>query len=114
MSPTTASTSIASRSRRCADMTSSRSRPRTPVPQFDARERSDMAEVISTNPSTGETRLLGFAESNSDDVLALTQRALDAFDDYAKRPLAWRAGLLRSMAEELEGGAPDLVALAAT
>jgi NADP-dependent aldehyde dehydrogenase len=67
---------------------------------------------MSTNPSTGEERSLGFAESSDDDVLTATQRALDAFDDYANRPLVWRAGLLRAMAEELEADAANLVALA--
>ncbi len=71
-----------------------------------------MAEVISTNPSTGETRSLGFAESGDDEVLAATRRAANAFDDFANRPLSWRAGLLRAMAEELEGDAANLVELA--
>jgi len=71
-----------------------------------------MAEVISTNPSTGETRSLGFAESSDDEVLAATRRAANAFDDFANRPLSWRAGLLRAMAEELEGDAANLVELA--
>jgi len=71
-----------------------------------------MAEVTTTNPSTGDVRSLGFAESSVEEVLAATQRALDAVDDYANRPLVWRAGLLRAMAEELEGDAPNLVELA--
>jgi len=71
-----------------------------------------MTDVISTNPSTGEERSLGFAESSEDEVLAAAQRALDALDDYANRPLVWRAGLLRAMAEELESDALNLVAVA--
>jgi NADP-dependent aldehyde dehydrogenase len=71
-----------------------------------------MTDVISTNPSTGEERSLGFAESSEDEVLAAAQRALDALDDYASRPLVWRAGLLRAMADELESDAVNLVALA--
>ena len=55
-----------------------------------------MTDVISTNPSTCEERSLGFAESSEDEVLAAAQRALDALDDYANRPLVWRAGLLRA------------------
>jgi NADP-dependent aldehyde dehydrogenase len=71
-----------------------------------------MAEVISTNPSTGEERSLGFADSSDEEVLVAAQRALGAFDDFAQRPLIWRAGLLRAMAEELESDAANLVALA--
>jgi NADP-dependent aldehyde dehydrogenase len=71
-----------------------------------------MAEVISTNPSTGEQRALGIAESTDDDVLAAARRAAGAFADYAERPLTWRAGLLRAMADELEVDAQNLVPLA--
>jgi NADP-dependent aldehyde dehydrogenase len=73
-----------------------------------------MTDVTSTNPSTGDVRSLGFAETSDEGVLAATRRALDAADDYANRPLVWRAGLLRAMAEELEADAANLVALAAT
>jgi NADP-dependent aldehyde dehydrogenase len=71
-----------------------------------------MTEVVSTNPATGEQRPLGFNESSDDAVLAATARARAALDDYGARPLTWRAGLLRAMAEELEADAPNLVALA--
>jgi len=71
-----------------------------------------MTDVISTNPATGEQRSLGFEESNEGDVLAATLRAAAALDDYAERPLRWRAGLLQAMAEELESDATNLVALA--
>jgi NADP-dependent aldehyde dehydrogenase len=71
-----------------------------------------MTEVSSTNPATGEQRPLGFDESSEDEVLAATARARAVLDDYAARPLAWRAEVLRAMADELESDAPDLVALA--
>ena len=71
-----------------------------------------MTEVISTNPATGDQRPLGFEESDDQAVLTATERAAGALDDYAGRPLAWRAGLLRAMAEELEGHALELVTLA--
>ena len=71
-----------------------------------------MTDVISTNPATGEQRSLGFHESSDEDVLAATLRAAAALDDYAERPLRWRAGLLQAIAEELEGDAANLVALA--
>jgi NADP-dependent aldehyde dehydrogenase len=71
-----------------------------------------MSEVVSTNPSTGEQRPLGFDESSDDEVLAATSLARAALDEYSARPLSWRAELLRSMADELETGAANLVALA--
>jgi NADP-dependent aldehyde dehydrogenase len=71
-----------------------------------------MTEVMSTNPATGEQRPLGITESSEDDVLAATERARAALDDVAARPLTWRAGLLRAMAEELEADAQNLIALA--
>jgi NADP-dependent aldehyde dehydrogenase len=73
-----------------------------------------VVEVISTNPATGEQRPLGFEESDDAAVLTATERAASALEDYAGRPLTWRAGLLRAMAEELEGDAANLVTLANT
>jgi NADP-dependent aldehyde dehydrogenase len=71
-----------------------------------------VTDVISINPSTGEVRALGIAESSDDEVLAATQRAAQALDDYSNRPLRWRAGLLRAIAEELESDAANLVSIA--
>jgi NADP-dependent aldehyde dehydrogenase len=71
-----------------------------------------VADVLSTNPATGEERSLGFNESSDAEVLAATERAAAALDDYAGRPLGWRAELLCAMADELEGDAANLVALA--
>jgi NADP-dependent aldehyde dehydrogenase len=73
-----------------------------------------VVEVISTNPATGEQRSLGFEESDDAAVLTASERAANALDDYAGRPLRWRAELLRAMAEELEGDAANLVTLANT
>ena len=71
-----------------------------------------MTTVISTNPSTGAQRDLAIAESTEADVQEAAARAGAAAPDYANRPLAWRAGLLQAMAEELEADAVHLVALA--
>jgi NADP-dependent aldehyde dehydrogenase len=71
-----------------------------------------VTEVISTNPATGEQRILPLQENGDADVVAATESAANALDDYASRPLSWRAELLRAMAEELEGDASNLVALA--
>lgn len=71
-----------------------------------------MTTVTSTNPSSGTQRDLAINESTDDDVLDAAQRAANAADDFAHRPLKWRAGLLQAMAEELEADATNLVALA--
>jgi NADP-dependent aldehyde dehydrogenase len=68
--------------------------------------------VTTTNPATGEQRDLTIRESTDADVLDAAQRAESAAEDFAYRPLAWRAGLLRAMAEELEADRDTLVALA--
>jgi NADP-dependent aldehyde dehydrogenase len=68
--------------------------------------------VTSTNPSSGAQRDLPINESTDAEVLDAAQRAANAADDFARRPLAWRAGLLTAMAEELEADAANLVALA--
>jgi NADP-dependent aldehyde dehydrogenase len=71
-----------------------------------------VVDVISTNPATGEERSLGFQESSDDQVLAASVRAHGALEDFANRTLGWRTELLRTMAEELETDAANLVALA--
>jgi NADP-dependent aldehyde dehydrogenase len=73
-----------------------------------------VVEVMSTNPATGEQRSLGFEEDGPAEVVAATEIAASALDNYANRPLTWRAGMLRAMAEELENDAANLVALAST
>ncbi|HEY5091933.1 MAG TPA: aldehyde dehydrogenase family protein, partial [Acidimicrobiales bacterium] len=71
-----------------------------------------MTTVTSTNPSSGAQRDLAISESTDADVLDAARRAANAADDFAHRPLKWRAGLLQAMAEELEADAAILVALA--
>src|SRR5665213_3741561 len=71
-----------------------------------------MTTVSSTNPATGETKVLAINETTTDEVNALAQRAAAAALDLAGRPLVWRAGMLRAMANELEADATNLVALA--
>ena len=71
-----------------------------------------MTTVTSTNPSSGAQRDLAMSESTDADVLEAARRAANAADDFAHRPLMWRAGLLQAMAEELEADAANLVALA--
>jgi len=71
-----------------------------------------VTEVISTNPVTGDQRGLGFDEDGDAEVVAATEVAAGALDEYAGRALSWRAELLRAMAEELESDGANLVALA--
>ncbi|HEY5439631.1 MAG TPA: aldehyde dehydrogenase (NADP(+)) [Acidimicrobiales bacterium] len=71
-----------------------------------------MTTISSTNPATGETKELTINETTTDEVNALALRAAAAALDLAGRPLVWRAGMLRAMANELEADATNLVALA--
>ena len=61
--------------------------------------------VISVNPETGEEHVLDTEETSTKEVVRLSERAALAAPDYARRPLTWRARLLRAMADELEADA---------
>ena len=74
--------------------------------------RVPVTTVTSTDPSSGAQRELAITESTDADVLNAAQRAADAAQDFAHRPLTWRAGLLQAMAEELEADSANLVELA--
>ena len=71
-----------------------------------------MTHVISRNPATGTERELAVIETTADAVVALAERAASVAIDFAWRPLSWRAELLRTMADELEADAANLVELA--
>lgn len=68
--------------------------------------------VFSVNPVTGEARQLDTTETSAGEVSRLCQRAASVALEYAQRPLAWRARLLRAMADELEADGTFLVQLA--
>src|ERR1700691_2375827 len=72
----------------------------------------DAARVVSVNPATGEERLLDVYETTPEEVTQLSDRAAEVALDYARRPLAWRARMLRAMADELEADSPHLVEVA--
>jgi NADP-dependent aldehyde dehydrogenase len=72
----------------------------------------DVTDVLSLNPSTGQARALGFAETTPAQVLAMAAAAAEAAHALAARGLAWRADLLRAMADSLEADTEQLVALA--
>ncbi|MGA7836018.1 MAG: aldehyde dehydrogenase (NADP(+)) [Acidimicrobiales bacterium] len=68
--------------------------------------------VVSVNPASGEERTLDVNETTPEEVWHLAGRAAEVAADYASRPLAWRARLLRAMADELEANAVPLVEVA--
>jgi NADP-dependent aldehyde dehydrogenase len=67
---------------------------------------------VSVNPATGEERLLEVTETSLDEVVRASERAASVALDFAQRPLAWRARLLRAMADELEADITHLVDVA--
>jgi NADP-dependent aldehyde dehydrogenase len=71
-----------------------------------------VTKVISVNPATGAERELDVTETTPAEVHAAAQRAALAARDFAARPLPWRAGLLRAMADYLEDDESNLVDLA--
>jgi NADP-dependent aldehyde dehydrogenase len=71
-----------------------------------------MTLVVSRNPATGASRDLDVHDTSSSEVRALGKRASSIAAEFARRPLAWRASLLRAMADELERRAPSLVEVA--
>ncbi len=73
---------------------------------------SELPRVVSVNPATGEERLLEITETSVNEVLRLSERAASVALDFAQRPLAWRARLLRAMADELEADSANLVDVA--
>jgi NADP-dependent aldehyde dehydrogenase len=75
-------------------------------------ERNFMPRVISVNPANGAERILDIDETTPAEVTALSTHASRSAVDYAARSLAWRAQLLRAMADELEADALELVEVA--
>jgi NADP-dependent aldehyde dehydrogenase len=68
--------------------------------------------VVSVNPASGEERILEVSETSVEEVNRLSERAASVALDFAQRPLAWRARLLRAMADELEADSAHLVEIA--
>jgi NADP-dependent aldehyde dehydrogenase len=71
-----------------------------------------MSNVVSTNPRTGATAMVGVPESTRQDVEAAGVRAGAAAAHLAGSSLEWRAGLLEAMADALEADGPQIVAVA--
>lgn len=68
-----------------------------------------MSDVLSINPRTGESTATGLRESSAAEVDAVTARARAAFDELTGKGRAWRAELLRAMADELEARRSEIV-----
>lgn len=72
-----------------------------------------MTNISTTNPATGITTDSGIAATTDEEVAAITAAAASAFDALRGHPRAWRAGLLRAMADGLEADRANLAETAA-
>ena len=86
--------------------------PAVEHPTIHETRRVPVTTVTSTTPPLASSESSPSRESTDADVLDAAQRAASAAQDFAHRPLAWRAGLLRAMAEELEADSANLVEFA--
>ena len=68
--------------------------------------------VTTTDPRTGVSRETGIAATTPDEVAAIAAAAGSAFAELRSHSRAWRAGLLRALAEGLEEHRVELVATA--
>ena len=68
--------------------------------------------ITSLNPATGEELVLDVEETTRDEVAAICELAHRATSEIATRPLAWRASMLRAMADALEESGESIVAAA--
>lgn len=73
-----------------------------------------MTSVTTTNPATGETTDSGLEETTTEQLTVIVEAATAAFDALRARSRAWRAGLLRALADGLEANRVALAEIAAT
>ncbi|MBK1786763.1 aldehyde dehydrogenase (NADP(+)) [Prauserella cavernicola] len=71
-----------------------------------------MSHLQSVNPRTGQSSETEILPSTPDDVDAAATRARAAFAELSLRHRAWRAGLLRALADGLESRREQIVATA--
>lgn len=69
--------------------------------------------VTTTNPATGSTSDTGIEPTTASDLAAMTGAAASAFTVLRASSRAWRAGLLRALADGLEADRVELTATAA-
>ena len=68
-----------------------------------------MTTLTTTDPRTGESSATDLAATDADGVAAITAAAASAFTHLRRYPRAWRAGLLRALADGLEADRETLV-----
>jgi NADP-dependent aldehyde dehydrogenase len=71
-----------------------------------------MSTITTTNPATGVTDDTGIEASTDAQVAEITAAAASAFQALRSHDRAWRAGLLRAMADGLEANRAELTATA--
>ncbi|GAA1523556.1 NADP-dependent aldehyde dehydrogenase [Microbacterium ginsengiterrae] len=71
-----------------------------------------MTTLFSTDPRTGTESATAIQATEDAEVAAIAERAQQAFSELRVRPRAWRAGLLRAIAERLDVDRTELVAAA--
>ncbi|PVE96680.1 aldehyde dehydrogenase (NADP(+)) [Microbacterium sp. TPD7012] len=71
-----------------------------------------MTTLTTTDPRTGATSATDIEPTDAAGVAALAQAAASAFTELRSRPRAWRAGLLRALADGLEADRASLVGAA--
>jgi NADP-dependent aldehyde dehydrogenase len=70
--------------------------------------------VTTTDPRSGATRATDIVPTSDTQVADVVASASSAFGDLRERPRAWRAGMLRAMADGLEASRTELVDVAQT
>ena len=68
-----------------------------------------MTTLTTTDPRTGASSDTGIDATDADGVAAITAAAASAFAELRRHPRAWRAGLLRALADGLEADRASLV-----
>jgi NADP-dependent aldehyde dehydrogenase len=68
-----------------------------------------MPEVHSVNPRTGEATPTGIHPTAPEELDAVCRRAREAFEELSGRDRAWRADLLRALADGLEARRAEIV-----
>ena len=71
-----------------------------------------MATITTTNPATGVTEDTGIEATSDTQVASITEAAAGAFSALRSHDRAWRAGLLRALADGLEADRANLTATA--
>lgn len=65
--------------------------------------------LATTDPRTGASSDTGIDATDAEGVAAITAAAASAFSELRRRPRAWRAGLLRALADGLDADRAALV-----